>query len=436
MMSAIQTILTKSQREIVLGEEGAAVLEFIVQLVHKEQQTVQGLQDLSYAQVVSGVIALCCLQRVQRVGYGSKGFVLQRALRTRHDEAEDWMWEQEQHQHDGRDCPQSLRRSLHVASLCYSVLLDMVVGDGGTSTKHLLASRQETLVAALSLHSQNDVLSFQWDTEGPHAPGFLLIADRNKNTLVLAIRGTMSASDALTDLRCDSATLSSSLSPGIAGASVHRGMWESAVRMDGKLRHMIEEALAPGGACEGMRLRVVGHSLGAGVASLLTLRWREMVPAFRQHHVHCHAFGPPCILDAVAAQATAEYITSVVVADDAVCRWSLASTKDVLHAATILVLSLSHLVSCLCVCLCLCGCVCKCVGTHTRQTQKGATHTKIASTKTLFHTHTYGAGAGTRGHKAAVANGAGLDGLARAQIMRRNARGGHISSRCCDGSSG
>ena len=119
---------------------------------------------------------------------------------------------------------------------------------------------------------------------------------------------------------------------------MHRGMWESAVRLDGTLRHVIEQALEPGGVCEGMQLRLVGHSLGAGVASLLTLRWRELVPLFNSHGLHCHAFGPPCTLGASAAEATAAYITSVVVGDDAVCRWSLGSTKDVLQAAAILAL--------------------------------------------------------------------------------------------------
>ena len=54
------------------------------------------------------------------------------------------------------------------------------------------------------------------------------------------------------------------------------GMWESAVRLDGALRHVVEEALAPGGCCEHFSLRVTGHSLGAGVASLLTIRWNQV----------------------------------------------------------------------------------------------------------------------------------------------------------------
>ena len=324
VMSAVKTMLTKTQTELLLGEEGAAVLGLIMEMWESERRSIDGLEDASYAQVVQGVIAVCCLQRVQRVRYGSKGFQLHRALHgaQENDDAEDWKWEEDLA--DAKDSRAELRRSMHTASLCYPLIMDLVIGSGTTGTKSLFGSRQEALVSALNLDSASDILAAQWDTEGPHSPGFLLIADRNRagkkdggnGTLVLAIRGTMTAGDTLTDLRCDSASLSSNFPPGISGEPVHRGMWESAVRMDGNLRHVVEQALEPGGACEGMRLLLVGHSLGAGVASLLALRW---FPLFRTHGLHCHAFGPPCTLGASAAVATAAYITSVV-CDDPVCR--------------------------------------------------------------------------------------------------------------------
>ena len=275
VMSAVKTMLTKSQTELLLGEEGAAVLDLVMQMWKSERQSIDGLQDISYAQVVQGVIALACLQRVQRVRYGSKGFQMHRALQgAQHaDEAtNDWKWEEGPA--DDCDSPGALRRSMHIASLCYPLVMDLLIGSGTAGTKALFSSRQEALISALDLDGPSDIISANWETEGPHSPGFLLIADRKRGELVLAIRGTMTAGDALTDLRCDSAFLSSNFQPGISGAPVHRGMWESAVRMDGNLRHVIEQAFEPGGVCEGMKLRVVGHSLGAGVASLLTLRWQ------------------------------------------------------------------------------------------------------------------------------------------------------------------
>ena len=179
VMSAISAVLTKSQVELVLGQEGAAVLEYIAHMWQQERQTIDGLKDVTYSQLVQGIVALCCLQRVRRVGYGSKGFVLHRSMGIADKEAEDWRWQEEQHMGGGRDSAHELRRSMHISSLCYSVLLDMVVGSGKTkASSALLGSRRENLVAALNLRSKDDVVAAQWETEGPHAPGYLLIADR------------------------------------------------------------------------------------------------------------------------------------------------------------------------------------------------------------------------------------------------------------------
>ena len=96
---------------------------------------------------------------------------------------------------------------------------------------------------------------------------------------MLAIRGTMSASDTLTDLRCEIGDVWCTHAQGFVERA-HIGMWDSAVCVDAKVREIIQDALAPGGPCEGMRLMVVGHSLGGGVASLLAIRWRSQV-------IHC-----------------------------------------------------------------------------------------------------------------------------------------------------
>jgi hypothetical protein len=58
--------------------------------------------------------------------------------------------------------------------------------------------------------------------------------------------------------------------------TVHIGMWESAVLMDAQLSTVIAEALH--GVCKGYKLTLTGHSLGAGVATLLALRWKPLYP--------------------------------------------------------------------------------------------------------------------------------------------------------------
>lgn len=75
------------------------------------------------------------------------------------------------------------------------------------------------------------------------------------------------------------------------------------------------------GLLRGYRLVVTGHSLGAGVASLLTLLLRANgFPAAR-----CVAFSPPPILPRRAAQACEGAVLSVALEGDVVPRLSLAS---------------------------------------------------------------------------------------------------------------
>lgn len=168
----------------------------------------------------------------------------------------------------------------------------------------------------------DDILSKRWETGGPHRPGYILLRDRRCRRLTLAVRGTFHGLDALTDLRCTSGSVRV---PSTTGGDsreeeVHLGMWESAVRMDADLSEIVAEHLAPGGACEGYHLTLTGHSLGAAVATLLALRWRGVHPGLR-----CYAFAPPCCVSGSIAGDVGGFVTSVVLGNDAVCRFVIAS---------------------------------------------------------------------------------------------------------------
>jgi len=70
--------------------------------------------------------------------------------------------------------------------------------------------------------------------------------------------------------------------------------------------------------CWGYGLMVVGHSLGAGVASILSLMLKPKYPELR-----CIAFSPPgCIFDYKLAEKSSEWITSVFVGKDMIVRAS------------------------------------------------------------------------------------------------------------------
>ena len=74
---------------------------------------------------------------------------------------------------------------------------------------------------------------------------------------------------------------------------------------------------------------IAGHSLGAGVATLLASIWG---PNFEGSEVRCCAYGPPCTLTIDASRAAYSHVTSVVCGADVVSRFGLATTIDLREA--------------------------------------------------------------------------------------------------------
>ncbi|KAG8469410.1 hypothetical protein KFE25_005865 [Diacronema lutheri] len=107
----------------------------------------------------------------------------------------------------------------------------------------------------------------------------------------------------------------------------HRGIIEATAELMDELarthvlRTLRRELQGNAGLLRGFRLVVTGHSLGAGVASLLTLLLRANgFPAAR-----CIAFSPPPLLPRRAADACRAAIMTVALEGDVVPRLSLAS---------------------------------------------------------------------------------------------------------------
>lgn len=105
-------------------------------------------------------------------------------------------------------------------------------------------------------------------------PPFLISIDHEKKAVVVAIRGTLSLSDIVTDLNGDSVSLP--IYPARSDWKGHRGIVQSAAYLERKLvgEKLLKEAFdfAEGNACAQavqFRLVIVGHSLGAGVAAVL-----------------------------------------------------------------------------------------------------------------------------------------------------------------------
>ncbi len=145
-----------------------------------------------------------------------------------------------------------------------------------------------------------------------------MAVDHQTSSIVVAIRGTLSGHDALTDLAAMTDPISVEGLP--VGWTAHRGMLQSAsfVLRQLQSRETLKCALAQ---YPNYHLVITGHSLGAGAAVLLSILLKPSYP-----RVRCFAFSPPGgLLSLAAARFTETFCMSVIIGDDLVPRLSLAT---------------------------------------------------------------------------------------------------------------
>uniref|UniRef100_A0A1B6DW35 Diacylglycerol lipase-alpha n=1 Tax=Clastoptera arizonana TaxID=38151 RepID=A0A1B6DW35_9HEMI len=150
---------------------------------------------------------------------------------------------------------------------------------------------------------------------------FFVAIDYTRRKVVISIRGTLSMKDVITDLNAESETLP--LTPPREDWLGHKGMVHAAVYIRDKLlsENILAQALsiAIKRAGESFGLVLVGHSLGAGTASILAILLRQTYP-----DLQCFAYSPPGgLLSMPAVQYTKSFITSVVLGKDVVPRIGL-----------------------------------------------------------------------------------------------------------------
>ena len=119
-------------------------------------------------------------------------------------------------------------------------------------------------------------------------PCFYVAFDRETNSVVISIRGTMSFKDLITDGVASPAPMSVE---GIDGF-VHSGMLQSANNIMNILeQHRILPELLLS-VYKSNNIVIIGHSLGAGCAAILTLILRAKYPSLAPR-VRCLCYGPP-----------------------------------------------------------------------------------------------------------------------------------------------
>lgn len=174
---------------------------------------------------------------------------------------------------------------------------------------------QSDILSALAPGVSAADIVIQTQQESVFQPGYILLIDHAKKDIVLSVRGTYSPHDVLTDLTCHHASCNEhfDLSKGAipeetqtmpinaevdtvtesnllindvfniieTGDDVHfahEGFLQSALRLNSLLSSEISRLVE----CHpGYGLLICGHSLGAGVAALLTILWTKTFPHVR-----------------------------------------------------------------------------------------------------------------------------------------------------------
>lgn len=149
-------------------------------------------------------------------------------------------------------------------------------------------------------------------------PSKLQESIEGKKQAYFVIRGTDEIADVVTDVV---------LTPTpFLGGYVHLGIERSA-------RHLLQEKerLLRMLIADGYSIVTVGHSLGAGVASIAAMIIKEQYP---DADVTCYGFATPAVADEFVAHTCKEFVTTVVCDDDIIPRSSLANVQKLTHELT------------------------------------------------------------------------------------------------------
>uniref|UniRef100_A0AAY4BHH8 Diacylglycerol lipase-alpha n=1 Tax=Denticeps clupeoides TaxID=299321 RepID=A0AAY4BHH8_9TELE len=154
---------------------------------------------------------------------------------------------------------------------------------------------------------------------------FFVAVDHEKKKVVISIRGTLSPKDALTDLTGDSERLPVEEQHGTWLG--HKGMVYSAEYIKKKLEQemILSQAFGRdlGKGTMHYGLVIVGHSLGAGTAAILSFLLRPQYPSLQ-----CFSYSPPGgLLSEDAMEYSKEFVTSVVLGKDLVPRIGLSQLE-------------------------------------------------------------------------------------------------------------
>nr|CAB3236194.1 sn1-specific diacylglycerol lipase alpha [Phallusia mammillata] len=180
------------------------------------------------------------------------------------------------------------------------------------------------------LRGDVDLVYVSWNNDLYKQPFFVAV-DHKMKSIVVTIRGTLSDIDALTDIvatpmqipECDSSW------------KAHKGIVQGAIYIRQQLleEEMILSQAFGRDLSRGTRdyqLVIVGHSLGAGVAVILSISLKRRYP-----HLICYAYSPPGgLLSLAAMEGSKHYINTAVLGKDMITRTGIVQLERLRNEIT------------------------------------------------------------------------------------------------------
>eukprot|EP00985_Skeletonema_marinoi_P011465 scaffold5463_cov155-Skeletonema_marinoi.AAC.6 len=153
----------------------------------------------------------------------------------------------------------------------------------------------------------------------------LLKKKEKEKIAVIGIKGTSTLEDLLTDMCANSVeyTLDHPFYDGGSNTlRCHEGVYISSQRLVADLLPLVKNLLIP----SGYKIVVVGHSLGAGCATIVSLLLRASIPSLRadsDKKLKVWAFASPPVLDLDSSRGCSSFVTTVVNNCDVVPRFNI-----------------------------------------------------------------------------------------------------------------
>ena len=204
---------------------------------------------------------------------------------------------------------QVLREMTPLATFAYDFTTDATLSEALSTRKfHLLATKYEADLSS-------------------GCPAYFLAlstTEKERKEVVLCVRGTYSPEDVFTDLLAVGVAFGG-VKEGDESGNAHAGMAKAALFLADKFSDLLC-ALRD----SGYLITLMGHSLGAGISSLLALYLCE-VRGFTAETLRCVAYEPPACMDLCLAEKCSDVVVSVVHGDDSVPRMAIAPFIAILH---------------------------------------------------------------------------------------------------------